>query len=119
MYPLALDCGVSVSSYWNMSLAEIRDCMESFERKHRMEFKQKVSELHVLAKDIAQYVSAVLNGSDGNPPPELWDYFPDLFGEEKKEANKRIQDHMMAVYKAQMQDYAYRHNRKRDGGEKS
>lgn len=113
MYPLALDCGIEIPAFWKMSVIEIQDYIASYERK----YKQRLSELHFLSKDIAQYVNLVINGSDGNESFELWDYFPGLFEKEREEAEKRIKDQKMAVYKAQMKDYAYRHNSK-NGGEK-
>lgn len=80
--------------------------------------KQELSHKHFLAKDIAQYVNRMLNGSnDGEEPMELWDYFPELFQEEKVWSEKVIQNQKLAVYKAQMQDFVYRHNHHRIGGD--
>ena len=113
LYPLALDCGIEIPAFWEMSVIEIQDYITSYERK----YKQRLSELHFLSKDIAQYVNLVINGSDEHEPFELWDYFPGLFEKEREETEKRMQDRAMAAYKAQMKDYAYRHNHSRMGGE--
>lgn len=81
--------------------------------------KQRLIEKHFLAKDIAQYVSLILNGSDEVQIVELWDYFPELFGEEGPEVEKKRQENELAVYKAKMIDFAYRHNHARTGGGKA
>jgi hypothetical protein len=47
---------------------------------------------------------------------ELWDFFPQLFAEEKEEY-KQVQARQVAVYQAQMLDFALRHNHKRKGGD--
>lgn len=93
--------------------------MESYERKERRQMKQRLIEKHFLAKDIAQYISLILNGSDEVQIVELWDYFPDLFAQERPEAEKKKQERELAVYKAKMIDFAHRHNHARSGGGKA
>lgn len=78
--------------------------------------KLRLIEKHFLAQDIAQYVSLVVNGSGDNKALELWDYFPELFEEEGIIAEKKKQEQELAVYKAQMIDFAHRHNHARAGG---
>lgn len=80
--------------------------------------KQRLAEKHFLAKDIAQYVSLAINGSKDTKIMELWDYFPELFSNEEPEIEKKRQEQELAVYKAQMIDFAYRHNHARSGGGK-
>lgn len=113
---MALDCGISPERFWNLSIGEIRDLLESFERRERRELKMRLQEKHFLAQDISQYVSLVINGSRNTEIKELWDYFPELFGEERPAAESREKEQKMAVYKAQMVDFANRHNYARSGG---
>ena len=115
---MALDCGITVREFWEMSLDEILDSRDSFSRNYERRVKDKLSNLHFLARDTAQQISAMLAGSEDVSAPELWDYFPDLFGKEKIFADQKKREQEMAVYKAQMQDFAYRHNHIRNGGEK-
>lgn len=103
-----------------MSLAELTDHLESYERRERDRVKQELSHKHFLAQDIAQYVNRMLNGSkDGSELMELWDFYPELFREEKSWADQIIRNQKLEVYRAQMQDFVYRHNHQRTGGEKS
>lgn len=81
--------------------------------------KQRLIEKHFLAKDIAQYVNLVVNGSKDSEIMELWNYFPDLFGNEGMEVEKKRQEQEQAVYKAKMIDFAHRHNHARAGGGKA
>lgn len=81
--------------------------------------KLRLIEKHFLAQDIAQYVSLVVNGSNENKVLELWDYFPELFEDESAIAEKKRQEQELAVYKAQMIDFAHRHNHARAGGGKA
>ena len=96
----------------------MQDILESHERKERRKMKQRLIEKHFLAKDIAQYVHVIVNGSKDFKIMELWDYFPDLFGEEGPEAEKKKQERELAAYKVQMIDFAYRHNHARERGGK-
>jgi len=99
-------------------LGEIQDSLESHERQQRQHMKQRLIEKHFLAKDIAQYVSLIINGSKDSKIMELWDYFPDLFETERTETEKVLQEQELAVYKAKMIDFAHRHNHARSGGGK-
>lgn len=89
---------------------EVADYLESHIRVEQAGLKQDLSQKHFLARDIAQYVSLMFAEKKDCEPPELWDYFPDLFAAEKTEIEKGKQAKQLEVYKAQMQDFAYRHN---------
>lgn len=113
-----LDYGVQPMEFWKMSLDEVLDTLESYSRKEERREKEELSKIHFLARDIAHQVGFVMAGSESDSPPELWDYFPDLFADEKAYAEKKRQEKTMAAYKAQMMDFMYRHNYMRNGGEK-
>ncbi|MEG0689313.1 MAG: hypothetical protein RR466_11550 [Hungatella sp.] len=117
LYPVALDCGISIDAFWEMSLGEVEESLESHHRRELYETRQRLREKHFLARDIAQCVSIAISGGDGAEPAQLWDYFPDLFEEEKKAYEAELQRHNTEVYEAQMRDFAYRHNYARTGGE--
>lgn len=78
--------------------------------------KQNVSEKHFLAKDIAQHVNIILNGSKDITLLELWDFFPGLFGGEREQVEKAARIRQTAVYKAQMKDFVYSYNNRNGGG---
>lgn len=119
LYPIALDCGVDQECFWTLSLAEIHDRLESYERTEKRKMKQRLTEKHYLARDIAQHVSLILNGSEDVQIMELWDFFPELFAEEGPLAEKKKQEMELAAYKAQMIDFTLRHNHSRERGDKA
>lgn len=116
IYPTALDCGISPERFWDLSLAEVTDLIESFQRCEESRIKHELRMKHFLARDIGQYTALAVQGSDNVHLLELWDYFPELFGDEKDAAEREIQERRLAVYKAQMEDFVHRHNRKNGGG---
>ena len=116
LYPVALDCGISPERFWGLSISEIRDILESYERTQQNNTKQRLIEKHFLSKDIAQYIDLIINGSKDTKIMELWDYFPELFKSEKAESEKIRKEQELAEYKAKFIDFAHRHNRARSGG---
>lgn len=118
LYPSALDCGIQPDQFWESSLLEITDLMESYGRTERDRVKNDIVLKHFLARDIAQYVALAFSGEEGAEAAELWDFFPELFQEEKVIAETRRREQQLAIYKAQMLDFTYRHNNSRNGGGK-
>ena len=102
--------------FWSMTILEITDLMESYHRRKLAEIKQDLKNKHFLARDIGQFIDLALNGSQNTDFHELWDFFPELFKEEKEMEEQRRTKQQLALYKAKMLDYAYRHNHK-NGGE--
>ena len=116
LYPAALDCEISPSNFWNLSLLEITDLIESYERRRLIRTKQDLLNKHFLARDIGQFVALTVHGSDEIEIRELWDFFPELFGDMKEDAEKQKAEQQLALYKAQMLDYTCRHNNRNGGG---
>jgi len=112
-----LDCGISPERFWDLSILEITDIMESSHRTERKKEKQTLMNLHFLARDIGQFTALAIHGDKDIKIMDLWDYFPELFSEENTEIKEESQKQQAAVYKAQMIDFALRHNHARTGGE--
>ncbi|MFR2528934.1 MAG: hypothetical protein ACLS9F_14860 [Clostridium paraputrificum] len=103
--------GYSPSLFWDSSLQDIYDLMESFGRKQKIkaqeyesDLKAKISINAVLARQIGEYVSSLFN-KDAQIT-SLNEFFPGLFEEIKEENGDMI------LYKAKMEEYAYRHNQR-------
>lgn len=116
LYYKALDCEINPDQFWNLTIQENMDLIESFERRKLSETKQDLLSKHFLAKDIGQFIALSIHGKDEIEIMEIWDFFPELFGDMKEEAEKRKQEQQMELYKAQMLDYVYRHNNRNGGG---
>lgn len=105
--------GYNPSLFWDSSLQEIYDLMESYERRQEIKSKEyetslkaRISLNAVLARQIGEYVAALFNDKAQITPLEV--LFPDLFKVEVI-TNK---ENDMALYKAKMEDFAFRHNSK-------
>ncbi|WP_412733245.1 hypothetical protein [Clostridium perfringens] len=99
--------------------------MESYNRRQKLKQEEKEAELKanivlnsVLARQIGEYVACLF--SEEARITQINELFPTLFKDEKedeKEDEKKIEQDM-ALYKAKMEDFAFRHNSnfKRKGG---
>lgn len=104
--------GYSPSLFLDSSLQEVYDLIDSYNRRKKNEInelegklKDEISLNAVLARQIGEYVASLFNKEAQLTP--LNKFFPSLFAEDKEEVNND-----MALYKARMEEYAYRHNQK-------
>ena len=112
--------GYSPSLFWDSSILEIYDLMESYNRRQKLKQEEKEAELKanivlnsVLARQIGEYVACLF--SEEARITQVNELFPTLFKDEKEDKKKIEQD--MALYKAKMEAFAFRHNSnfKREG----
>lgn len=104
--------GYTPSLFWECSLLEIYDLMESYNRRKKNETKELEEQLKVqislnsvLAKQIAEYVGSIFDKKIQITP--LNKLFPTLF-----EIDEEDDSDDMALYKAKMEKFAFRHNQK-------
>ncbi|WP_394896486.1 hypothetical protein [Clostridium paraputrificum] len=104
--------GYTPSLFWECSLLEIYDLMESYNRRKKIETKEleeqvkvQISLNSVLARQIAEYVGSIFDKKIQITP--LNKLFPTLFELDEEEENND-----MALYKAKMEEFAFRHNQK-------
>ncbi len=102
--------------FWELSLAEIYELIESYQRKQELEAEKVKQQLKVdvtlnsiLARQIGEYV-ACLFSKDAKLTP-IQELLPGLFDEElsvdKSDEQESIE---LAMYKAKMDDFAFWHN---------
>lgn len=77
-----------IERFWQLSLLEITDFMESEVRRMKREQKQKLKEIHFLAQDIGQYTSLAVHGSENVQVMELWDFSRNYSQKKKKNINR-------------------------------
>lgn len=111
MYPVALDCGVLPAEFWSYSLAEIRDRMESFERRRKREEKQKILHINDLAGLIGLYMQQLFDKDVNIPQP--WEQYPELFENEKARYEELHRDEMLEKARNSRKEYAQRYNEMR------
>lgn len=114
MYPDALDCGVPIRGFWNLSLAEISDMMESFKRKRDRELKQNLINGFAFAEHTAELIGQYMNSE--NKARNLWGFFPQLFAEEKKLYEEREAAQQLETAKENRKAYAAEVKRRREMG---
>ena len=105
-----LETGNSPLLFWDMSLGEIMDVIESYNRKKEAEEKQFVEryKLHLIANEVqAQQICEKAFGKGEYTPLSV--FFPDLFKETSSDETE------MELYKAKMENYAFWHNQRKGG----
>lgn len=111
----ALDCGVSINEFYDMTIKELTDYRDSFLRKREIKRKDSADMIYRLATLITNGTSCIL--SSDNKPIEFLEIFGDIFEEESK-INEEIKiKNQMEIHKQRMKEFAERVNRQMDGGE--
>nr|DAS29625.1 MAG TPA: hypothetical protein [Caudoviricetes sp.] len=105
-----LDIGGKPLDFWDLTILEIRDMIESHNRVTIQKQKEKIVESYRLSQMIANNVSLLL--SKEAKPLDVWDYAPDLFQEERNQVEKARQEQEMKMHKERMRAFAESHNRK-------
>lgn len=104
----ALDCGISVSDFYDMTIKEITKVRDSFLRKREIRRKDTADMVYRLSTLITNGTACII--SKDNQPIQFLDMFADLFEEESKvnEENKiKVQ---MEINKQHMKEFAQRVN---------
>lgn len=119
IYPVFLDAGYTPSLFWDSSLDEIIDMLDSVARRHKQEAerletekKLEIQMLNVQAQQIMEYISLLLPGDDKQQRlTPLKEFYPHLFSNEKdiKEEQATLQ---LALHKARMEDFMYWNNQR-------
>jgi len=105
-----LDIGGRPLDFWDLTVLEIREMIESYNRVTIQKQKEKIVESYRLSQMIANNVSLLL--SKDAKPLEVWDYAPELFQEEREQVERARQEQEMRMYKERMRMFAESHNRK-------
>lgn len=105
-----LDIGGKPLDFWDLTILEIRDMIESHNRVTIQKQKEKIVESYRLSQMIANNVSLLL--SKEAKPLDVWDYAPDLFQEERDQVEKARQEQEVRMHKERMRAFAESHNRK-------
>lgn len=105
-----LDIGGEPLVFWDLTVLEIREMIESYNRVRIQKQKDKIIESYRLSQMIANNVSLLL--SKDAKPLEVWDYAPELFKEEREQVEKARQEQEMRAHKERMRWFAESHNRK-------
>ena len=106
-----LDIGGKPLDFWDLTVLEIREMIESYNRVKIQERKEKIIDSYRLSQMISNHVSLLL--SKDAKGFEFWEYAPELFIEEQQAVERERQRHALLLHKERMREFAERHNRKR------
>lgn len=107
----ALDCGISETDYWNMTIAELTRAIDSYNRRYKTAERQQAAFDYILADAIGKSVSRIY--SSAATMPKLYELYPALFDSEEiinQEQAKR--DELSAL---RFKQFAQAHNNKLKG----
>lgn len=105
-----LDIGGKPLDFWDLTVLEIRDMIESYNRVMIQKQKEKIIESYRLSQMIANNVSMLI--SKDTKPLEVWDYAPELFEKEREQVEQVRLDQELRLHKERMRTFAESHNRK-------
>ncbi|OLF50683.1 hypothetical protein BU200_01170 [Streptococcus acidominimus] len=105
-YPTALDAGIAPFSFWDYTLQELKDLVESYNRNFISSQKLRAMHGYKQAQMIASYVSLMLQ-SDGKEP-EVWDFYPDIFSDVRERTEQLRAERELEEHKARMRAFAER-----------
>ena len=112
MYPYALEAGVDVHMFWQLSFGEVMDITEAYNRRERRLFKDAVRQQFLLAEIITRFMTR----EKQEPIPRPWEYYPELFADDKKAAETLEEEKQLQEMKERRRRYASEVNRRRRGG---
>jgi len=117
LYPKALDAGIGPFMFWDYSVAEIIDLLESCNRNQTNKSKETIRMYDFLAMRTAEYVGSSF--SEDSTVSSLWEYFPTLFKSEEAEVKQIEIDRQLELNKEDLRAFANFTNKRfrKDGGE--
>jgi hypothetical protein len=110
-YLPAIEAGVSVQDFWNLSLAELYDTVNTYSKRREKEFKNSIRMQFLHAELVSRYLALGKN----DPVPQPWDYYPSLFAEEKKNYDLAASKEEMEQFKDRRRQFANAFNKVRRG----
>lgn len=114
LYPDAVECGISIIDFWNLSMMEIFDLMQGYKRRKQLELKQQLTNGFAFAESMAEHIGLYLNSENKARHP--WDFFPGLFREEKEAYEEWLAQKQTETARENRKVYAAELRRRREMG---
>ena len=118
LYSSFLDFGYAPNFFWNLSLQEAYEVIESKQRVNEREHEKEIYNLKtnlifnsVLAKQIAENVACIF--SKDAKVTDVYDLMPELFKEEREQAQIENAEAQWKLHKARFMAFSEEHNDKR------
>lgn len=95
-----------------MSIDEIYDMIDSFNRTTIQRKKEEAINNQILADQVIRGLCLIFNGSESEIKPlNLWDYYPELFNKEKDQYIQKQEDDEFEEFKTRRKEFMNRHNK--------
>lgn len=111
LYDAALFCGITPAVFQEHSVNEILDVINACLERKRQDAKERVSLGFVVASQIAQQIAIMFSGE--GEATKMWDHYPVLFSEEKKQYEIEKRQEEVENYKEKRRAYVEEYNRRR------
>lgn len=112
LYPEALDAGMSIPEFWDSSIDEIIDRINSHIREENRKRKQKIIDDFIIAEATAVNIALLFSKDKNAKQPKPWDYYKNLFKEEKAIYEKSEEERILEEYKEKRRTYIAEHNKR-------
>ena len=103
---------MTIEDFWNSSMVDIQDVIESYTRKK----KEEIIKNFTLAEIIANRIAVLLPSDDEIPQLMPWDYYPKSFESEKAQHENRKQQQELEAFKSKRRDAMDAYNARFYGG---
>lgn len=118
LYVNFLDAGYTPNLFWELSIGEVTDMIDSYLKRQQLEEERTKAQLkqtavfnYIQAQQIYNYLSTLFSNDVEIRPVEA--YFPELFKEEAEKKSEEEKQLQVELHKAQFEEFAYWHNQKR------
>lgn len=103
---------MSISGFWNSSLVDIQDFIESYTRRKKEEIMKNFTHAEIVANRLAM----LLPSDDKVQRIMPWDYYPELFKEECIRYKKQKEEQEFKEFKMNRRNAMDAYNAKYYGG---
>lgn len=113
----ALDAGVSVLDFWELTPLEVNKVIESRNRVKKVEAQEKASFDYILASLIGRNIARVMDGKTQIPRVE--EVYTDLFADRQEEIQAQEEARKVELFTARLKQFSQAHNEKMNKGAKN
>jgi len=111
LYPKALESGISPLSFWELTLGEVVQMINAYQRKREIYNKDIAIQQSFLSNQLLIGIHNMLGQKENAIDTlQLWDYFPELFAEEKIIYDKYQKENQQYEMAESRYSYAERYN---------
>ena len=111
LFDIATEYEMDQEAFWHKTISEIRLYIDKAMKRQEEHHKQTLAELDFLATKITSGVAYIM-GATSEKPKTLFEYYPELFKEEKKIFDKQQQENNLKNHKMFMNNLAMKKGRR-------